>query len=426
MQIQDSKSRGPYTRFIYAIKSDETKRKYVKRLELFLDYNKFAGKSIDEKANSFFKFSKEHNVDETNDIILNYMSHQIERAKRNEISNSTIRNFYKPIKLFCDMNNIIFNNKLITRGFPFGSESSNDRIPIRDEILEMLKYTDRRIKPIALTMLSSGIRVGTWEFLKWKHVIPIEREGVVIAAKLMVINTKVQNRSYFTFITPEAYYALKEWMDFRSNQGEKITGESWLMIDIWNTNRIGSNNPKKADADSIRMMFNRAWRVQNVRSETLDMNSKRRHEFKATHSFRKYFETHALSQMKLLNVKLLMDHDIGIDHSYFKPTEEQLLEDYLKVVDLLSISNEHGLEEQVNALRIEKSRIEELESKVKKLENLEKLYDQVQEFSVKKGEYDDVIYSVQDSGPVEYQRVRDQTLALFDAFPPKKKQKLNK
>ena len=32
---------------------------------------------------------------------------------------------------------------------------------------------------------------------------------------------------YFTFMTPEAYNAVKEWTDFRASFGEEITGESW-------------------------------------------------------------------------------------------------------------------------------------------------------------------------------------------------------
>ncbi|HVE38066.1 MAG TPA: hypothetical protein VNA18_07725 [Nitrososphaeraceae archaeon] len=101
------------------------------------------------------------------------MSFHIKRAQKNEISRSTVRNFYKPIKLFCEMNNIVLNWKVISKGIPAGPENANDRIPTMDEILEVLKYPDRRIKPVLYTMISSGIRVGAWEWLEWKNIIPI-------------------------------------------------------------------------------------------------------------------------------------------------------------------------------------------------------------------------------------------------------------
>jgi len=381
LQTQYSPTEDSFSRFQYGIKSDETRRKYVKRLDLFLDFCKFEGETIKEKAENFSKFTKQNDPEITTDLILKYMSYHINRAAKKIISKSTVRNFYKPIKLFCDMNSIIFNSKVITRGIPSGSESSNDRIPTREEILEMLKYPDRRLKAITFTMLSSGIRVGAWEYLKWKNIIPIYNENKqIIAAKLIVYDGEPER--YFSFITPEAYYALKEWMDFRSNQGEKISGESWLMRDLWNTGQILVNSkesnltkgisgvvssPKRADVDSIRMVFNRAWRIQNVRPFTLDMNSKRRHEFKGTHSLRKYFETHALGHMKLLNVKILMGHDIGLDRSYFKPTEKEILDDYLDVVDLLTISNENKLQKVVESDLEEKE--QEIQSLKFKYEN---------------------------------------------------------
>ena len=38
---------------------------------------------------------------------------------------------------------------------------------------------------------------------------------------------------YFTFMTPEAYNAVKEWMNYRASFGEEIIGESWVLRNTW-------------------------------------------------------------------------------------------------------------------------------------------------------------------------------------------------
>jgi hypothetical protein len=53
-----------------------------------------------------------------------------------------------------------------------------------------------------------------------------DKEGKIIAAKVIVYPG--DKEEYFSFITPEAYHSLKEWMNFRESFGEKIIGESWL------------------------------------------------------------------------------------------------------------------------------------------------------------------------------------------------------
>jgi hypothetical protein len=47
--------------------------------------------------------------------------------------------------------------------------------------------------------------------------------------------------------------------------------------------------------------------------------------------------------MKLINIEKLMRHSVGISDSYYRATESELLEDYLKTMDSLTISNEHKL-----------------------------------------------------------------------------------
>jgi hypothetical protein len=53
-----------------------------------------------------------------------------------------------------------------------------------NEIHKLLEHPDRRIKIIVLTMISSGMPAGSWDYLQWKHVIPIKRNSNIIGAKL--------------------------------------------------------------------------------------------------------------------------------------------------------------------------------------------------------------------------------------------------
>ena len=105
---------------------------------------------------------------------------------------------------------------------PKVKEQADDRAPTLAEIKKLTDYPDIRVKSIVYTMISSGIRIGAFDYLKWKHIVPIEREGKIVAAKIIVYAGEPEQ--YFSFITPEAYNSLKEWMDYRASYGERING----------------------------------------------------------------------------------------------------------------------------------------------------------------------------------------------------------
>jgi hypothetical protein len=84
---------------------------------------------------------------------------------------------------------------------------------------------------------------------------------------------------------------------------------------------------------------------------------KRRHEFQADHGLRKWFKTRCeISGMKPINIEKLMGHSIGIPGSYYRATERELLDDYMKAIDFLTISNENKLQKQMQDV-MEQSKI---------------------------------------------------------------------
>ncbi|HET7390516.1 MAG TPA: hypothetical protein VFJ51_06810, partial [Nitrososphaeraceae archaeon] len=92
------------------------------------------------------------------------------------------------------MNDILISWKRITRGLPKGRKAADDRAPTIEEIRKIVEYPDRRIKPIVYTMVSSGIRLGAWDYLRWGHASPIygngsnsnDKDDDIIAARIIV------------------------------------------------------------------------------------------------------------------------------------------------------------------------------------------------------------------------------------------------
>ena len=83
---------------------------------------------------------------------------------------------------------------------------ANDIAPKLEEIKRISDYSDRRVRSILYTMVSSGMRLGAWDYLKLKDVRPIVRDNKIIAAKIIIYSD--EEDEYFSFITPEAFHSL--------------------------------------------------------------------------------------------------------------------------------------------------------------------------------------------------------------------------
>jgi hypothetical protein len=192
-------------------------------------------------------------------------------------------------------------------------------------------------------MVSSGIRIGAWDYLKWNNVTPMtdSKTDELVAAKLVVYAGEPDE--YYCVVTPEAYDSAKQWVEYREQHGEKISGDSRIMRDLWQTTRMKYGAkfglaiyPKKLKSSGIKSLLERAIKAQGLWKPLSEGTTRR--EWKGVHGLRKYYKSHAEQVMKPINVELTMGHDIGISASYYKPTISEVIQDYLKAVDLLTIN----------------------------------------------------------------------------------------
>jgi hypothetical protein len=147
-------------------------------------------------------------------------------------------------------------------------------------------------------------------------------------------------------------------MDYRKNNGEIITGDSWVLRNLWDvTTPSGGPRglvsiPKKLKHTGVKSLIERALRAQGIRTRLQE--GKKRYPFATDHGFRKFFKTRCeMAGMKSINIEFLLNHSTGISDSYYRPQEKEILEDYLKAIDYLTINKNNSdlVEKEIKELR---------------------------------------------------------------------------
>jgi integrase len=348
----------PFSIFLLAIRSPVTREMYLQRIGYFFDFlgilktdESGCTISMEQRFGKFLAKAKEDNNWLKNSIVKYLQGHRL-RVECKEITGSTLRNYIKPIKLFCEQMDIEIPWRKIIRGMPRGRRYANDRAPTLEEIQKITDYPDRRIKPIVYLMASSGIRLGAFDYLKWGDIEPITKDDNCIAAKIRVYAE--DEEECYSFTTEEAYESLREWINYRKESGEEVTKDSWLMRNLRDVTTPRGKGvvtiPKKLKSSGVKRLIERALWAQGLRNKL--PSGRRRHEFQADHGFRKWFKTRCeIGGMKSINVETLMGHSIGIQDSYYRATSDELLLDYLKSTGFLNIDDRYVLQKQVDDMK---------------------------------------------------------------------------
>jgi integrase len=207
---------------------------------------------------------------------------------------------------------------------------------------------------VVLILASTGIRIGALHSIR---IHDLERFGDLYK---ITIYAGEDNDEYYTFCTPEATKEIDRYLDFRKRHGEKITGDSFLLVKQFNVNSKHFTG-EQYGKQSLRIISEDHIRNSGLREIDHD-NPHKRKEVPIFHGFRKFFS----SQLVKADVKteykwLLEGHSLKAnDKSYVKISEnpKDLLKEYLKAVDNLTINEENRLRKKVEKLEGDKSQLE--------------------------------------------------------------------
>jgi len=314
----------------------DTRNLYEWGLEKFFDFAKLGPEAFVEKATSDKKWGEA--------VVVDFAKSAMDR----KLAGGSVVLLIAPVKKFCKMNDVPINWDRVGAHLPRQRKYASDRAPTMEEVKLLLQDADLRLKAIILVMLSSGIRIGAWNYLRVKDAEPVEQDGKLVCAKLKVYAGEPEE--YTTFLTPEAYSALKAYLEFRKMNGEEVEPDSTLIVQRFRSKRDSpvKLKPIQITGRGVRRLIEGALRSHKIRT-----GIKRRHEFKVAHGFRKLFKTRAQVAMKPIHVEMLMGHDVGLEASYYKPSEKELVEDYLKAIPLLTVSKEFEQAESIKKLNAE-------------------------------------------------------------------------
>lgn len=209
-----------------------------------------------------------------------------------------------------------------------------------DQIRKLLAVCPRKLRIVILAEAQGGPRIDAYRLMKLKDLTKNEQYGIY---KVRVYpDTKSE---YITYFGPEATTEIDAYIDERRRAGEDITPESPLIREDYTEKTV--KNPRFLAYGVVGNTINDYLIKAGIRTKTT--GSRARKETMLTHGLRKFFKQWCRrSGIDPVVVEWLVGHrngesKIGINKlvmTYDPAVEEELLNEYLKAVDNLTISEE--------------------------------------------------------------------------------------
>ena len=303
------------------------------------------------------------------------------------VAPSSLRVYLAALRKFYVMNDVTQLNWAKIHSFLGENEKqTEDRPYTHSEIQMLLEKTTSRNRCIILLMCSAGLRVGAIASLRIRDIEPIDKYQIY---KVNVYATSRKSH-YFSFCTPECRKEIDSYLEWRKRWGERLTDDSPLFrsdhnsqVEYFDKDR---RRVKSFQTGTIRWFVGRLLRDTGIRpvipsTETISATQLRRSPPRShimqCHGFRKFFETNAFKAgMNNMFIRRLLGQKAGLEDSYLKLTQEDLLEGsnrhtgFVDIIDQLTIDESNKLRREVETLKVEKNSWEALRVEVDNLKTL--------------------------------------------------------
>lgn len=272
------------------------------------------------------------------------------------LSPATISAYLAAIAHFFEMNDITIKWKKLKKFKAKHYSIVEDKPYTREQIKTLVDAAPLRDKCMILTMCSAGLRRGALAYLRLLDLTKIDKYG------LYRINVyKKEQEQYITFCTPECAKHIDQYLEWRQRLGERLTPNSPLFRIEFDT-ITAVNAPKSVSPYVVTAVIHNLLDGTGIRAPS---ETYKRTDLMQTHGFRKFFKTTCINAgMNPLYSEYLMGHRSGLTKSYFKPTDEELLEGndkvlgYVAAINDLTINEEFRLHKKIVELTKKKDEIE--------------------------------------------------------------------
>jgi site-specific recombinase XerD len=364
-----------YRHFINGIRSPATKKGYECSLRRYLNHLKLS--TVDDLL--VHVSTPNHGPRFVESQIIDYIMH----LRENGISYATIQYLIAPIFTFYQLNDVVLNRKKVSRYLGEYKRIAKDGAYSTEQIYTALQTADQRMRTIILILSSTGARIGSLPSLTLGNLRKLPDYGLY-----KITFYESTNHEYYSFTTRECAQAIDSYLQYRQRCGEKITFN--VNLQQWE-----SDNNNDNETPLIRLQFDADDSLQARHPRYITVNSLRRalvlHLVKcglrqvehptapqSTKRVRKSislangFRKHVISTFIEAGLnheirELLCDHSTQLDQFYFRPTEDQVLQEYLKAETLLTVNPAARLAYENQALKARNSDMDLLRIEVEKL-----------------------------------------------------------